>query len=207
MDDIEAEVAKVEAKMDELKARLVALTRLKNGRLLGFPDEILARYDYMLQRWNDPPRTDDHPTTSLLCPFNNMYIPIDTMIAPLIVEIWKAGWKTDLSCQDNYPKGYIWIDFRYSHHLEKFLNVILKGEMEDISVADNCFSFEYVPNSWKFKFHNYPHFASHTHEESSFDSDASIEAEPIKRVSTSVALRFPQTDLSFVYDKLVKHNQ
>lgn len=36
---------------------------------------------------------------------------VDANIAPLLKKLWRLGFTTYLSCQDNVPEGYAWIEF------------------------------------------------------------------------------------------------
>jgi hypothetical protein len=48
---------------------------------------------------------------------------VDERLAPLIAELWKAGWETIRSCQ-RHTTGRVWIEFAQAPHVEKFLNVV-----------------------------------------------------------------------------------
>lgn len=50
---------------------------------------------------------------------------IDEEIAPLVLELWKAEIETVNSCQDNFPKGYVWIQFGSAGDAEKFLDIVV----------------------------------------------------------------------------------
>ena len=73
-----------------------------------------------------------HPTVSLEC--KGEMIDIDVEIAPLMKEIWKAGIETNMSCQDNTPKGYILLGFHGSMAADSFLLVVFGGQ--DIKNSD-----------------------------------------------------------------------
>ena len=51
-------------------------------------------------------------------------IEIDTYIAPLIRQIWAVGIDTLNSCEENVPRGYIWIEFATSEDLREFLAIV-----------------------------------------------------------------------------------
>lgn len=48
---------------------------------------------------------------------------VDKGLAPLILELWKAGWETLQSCQ-RHTTGRVWVEFARAWHLEAFLNVV-----------------------------------------------------------------------------------
>jgi hypothetical protein len=49
---------------------------------------------------------------------------IDTAIAPVVLELWKAGWVTVLSCEAHAAAGKVWIQFMAAGQAEDFLNVV-----------------------------------------------------------------------------------
>jgi hypothetical protein len=62
-----------------------------------------------------------HPTIHIK--YHGEEADIDEQIAPLILEMWKAGIETCNSCQ-NEPNGWIWIQFASSWGMETFLTAI-----------------------------------------------------------------------------------
>ena len=48
---------------------------------------------------------------------------VDERLAPLIAELWKAGWETIRSCQ-RHTTGMVWIEFAQASDVEEFLNVV-----------------------------------------------------------------------------------
>src|SRR5262245_35438023 len=48
---------------------------------------------------------------------------VDEGLAPLILEIWKHGIDTIMSCQENQP-GIAWIDFASAKDAERFLTLV-----------------------------------------------------------------------------------
>ncbi len=48
---------------------------------------------------------------------------IDRAIAPLIAELWRAGWETIRSCQ-KHPTGFVWVEFDQAADVEEFLDVV-----------------------------------------------------------------------------------
>ena len=52
---------------------------------------------------------------------------IDELIAPLIEQLWIAGVRTSMSCQQDYM-GCIWLRFPGSHNLQKFFNLTVKDD-------------------------------------------------------------------------------
>ena len=52
---------------------------------------------------------------------------IDAAIAPLIREMWVAGIRTVMSCQETDP-GQAWIEFEEVGHLVRFLDIVTRYE-------------------------------------------------------------------------------
>jgi hypothetical protein len=50
---------------------------------------------------------------------------VDAGLAPLILEIWKAGIPTTMSCEENLP-GWAWIDFLTAEDAEHFLSSVAR---------------------------------------------------------------------------------
>lgn len=49
---------------------------------------------------------------------------IDEELAPLITELWRAGWETSRSCQEHIETGYVWVEFRNPLHVEDFVRAV-----------------------------------------------------------------------------------
>lgn len=49
---------------------------------------------------------------------------VDVKIAPLVLELWKAGLSTNRSCQDHGEARKVWIAFDLVEHAERFLNIV-----------------------------------------------------------------------------------
>ena len=61
---------------------------------------------------------------TILVTFNEMEADIDVEIAPLILEIWRAGITTTFSCQGG-RSGLAWIQFLTSGDAAQFLNSVV----------------------------------------------------------------------------------
>ncbi len=171
-------------RLDNIKNRLLTNPSILNNKYLIYP--IIEEYEYILNN-SEENHFIAHETIKLK--YNNQYIDIDKKIAPLITEIWKAGFKTNNSCQNNVPRGYIWISFNDSIDMKKFINIIFQGKnnKEDIIVR-GLDSPCYTPNSWKYKIDIYNLY------------------EPVDNIFVNCSIRFPFTDLKYVYKKILHHN-
>ena len=67
-----------------------------------------------------------HP--AVVVEFGELREEIDVKIAPLILEIWKAGIQTMMSCQETNP-GFAWIEFDSPEDLLRFLNLVTEHEV------------------------------------------------------------------------------
>lgn len=63
------------------------------------------------------------PHRTLHVQHGDMEADIDEEIAPLVLEMWKAGIDTFMSCQSN-PSGWVWIQFSEQWAATKFLNIV-----------------------------------------------------------------------------------
>src|SRR5580700_6559394 len=64
---------------------------------------------------------------------------IDEMIAPVIRQIWIAGIRTIMSCQEASP-GVAWIEFDEFDGLVQFLNIVATFEKNADTVYDRVIS-------------------------------------------------------------------
>ena len=123
--------------------------------------------------------TTNHPTQTIS--HEGMTAEVDEMIAPLILNLWKLGINTVLSCQDNPSSyligGWIWIVFTTEQDYEKFIS-IAAGE----------------PNSIPESLYRRAMYGASSYgkcwEHESWDSDGSSEFR--------VSILFPQSDLQSV---------
>lgn len=139
----------------------------------------------------------NHPTTTIS--HEGMTAEVDEMIAPLILNLWRLGINTDLSCQDNVPDKWVWIMFSSANDAEYFLAIAAKEFNSDPESLYNRIRQQWECNSecWKYSAHprdlNVDCFET---------GDNSIDEEPYEDSSPeflfSISVRFPQSDLSAV---------
>ena len=133
---------------------------------------------------------------------------VDVGIVPLILEIWKAGIETMMSCEDNRG-GWVWIAFPVAECAEHFLNCVARYE-EDIYSLYNRIRHAWTPPTptldgwWEYDLMvddmavTWEELEDGTIEESCTDpSDFSL----------SVSIRFPRSDLSVVMKNLAEYNR
>ncbi len=50
---------------------------------------------------------------------------MDKDLAPLILELWRAGWWTTNSCQEHPPTGMVWVEFERPMFALGFLDAVV----------------------------------------------------------------------------------
>jgi hypothetical protein len=128
---------------------------------------------------------------------------VDEGIAPLIREMWIAGIRTSLSCQQN-TLGRIWIDFPDVFELIRFLNIIARyGDgLYWRMKAGRCDDTK-PPPDWEYTV--------------TLDDDALVEDivndcieesyQPPADFAVAISVRFPPQDLPTVLERLVEFNE
>jgi len=119
-------------------------------------------------------------------------VDIDVKLAPLIKEIWAAGIRTSMSCEDNVPANYCWIEFTDQNELARFLDAVTNN----LSSADDTevllgSRIQQLTNEfelqWLYQYN--PIFDERT-----------------KKMTTEISVRFPCSDLECVWRCMQKHN-
>ncbi|AYV80921.1 MAG: hypothetical protein Harvfovirus10_19 [Harvfovirus sp.] len=123
-------------------------------------------------------------------------VEIDRNISQLIQELWNADILTTNSCEDNVPKGYVWIEFESPRALEKFMDIIFLGENFENDVFERSISgYDHPGKKWKFKINI-------SGDDDELDNGNNI----VKIINIYPSVRFPQEDTSYVYEKIKKFN-
>jgi len=169
-------------------------------------------------------KPENHKTTTLI--HLNEPIEIDEMIAPLISEIWKAKIITLNSCENNIPKGYIWIQFDTGNDCTKFLNIIFKNldinasETKDIYTRAMNYQDYKLEGRWIYDVNIDSIDNSDLDDSNLLDNSNSLgnsdsktdsslnlsKVNPVLFVETNISVRFPQIDLDFIYKRFLEHN-
>lgn len=132
---------------------------------------------------------------------------IDKAIAPLILELWKAGIATYLSCQSS-PAPWVFIQFAYPDDLVCFLNIVGQFELGRRSLhrrmqRGNSLPEGKLPGRWWYRMVVLDLAAVHF-EDDELDEDG-LPGPPNWRVTYS--LHFPRRDLPTVLRRIVAHNE
>jgi hypothetical protein len=133
---------------------------------------------------------------------------VDAGLAPLILEIWKAGITTTMSCEENRP-GWAWIDFLTAEDAEHFLSSVARYDANMYSLynriaqawdpptgaVEGCWEYTLTVNDMAV-------------------SQVEIEDGVIKESCTdpsdfliSVSIRFPRSDLPMLLRNLTAYNR
>lgn len=133
---------------------------------------------------------------------------IDEELAPLILELWKAGIGTVNSCQENRP-GWVWIEFYDTSHAVAFINIVARYE-EGIQTFYNRIRQAWVPRegeleeAWEYSVHPIDMAVY----------DISVDDRYIEESCSgpsafifSLSIRFPRPDLPLILKRVRQHNK
>ena len=84
-----------------------------------------------------PTSENDHVTKKVLYPFDNKFVQIDEGLVEFMKALWKAGFKTDFSCED-WEKGGTHFSFISTPSvIEKFIMRMRKSDDAILSTYFN----------------------------------------------------------------------
>lgn len=106
-------------------------------KVIGQPDD--------LQRVAAETPMIRHETVTVQHP-DGYEVALDLEIAPLVVEMWRAGVRTRMSCQEGHD-GYSWLVFEDLDDLANFLSVVGVYESPEDSVWNRMTDHEAVAPS------------------------------------------------------------
>jgi hypothetical protein len=123
---------------------------------------------------------------------------IDMAIAPLVLEVWRAGLRTVNSCQDN-PSGFVWLEFESLGDATRFLDIAVQpaGAVPDDLHDLYHRAFREGPGAfWPLsrRLWLYKVLPRNTGQPDLVQADFLL------------SVRFPQTDLPAVLERLRAHN-
>lgn len=135
---------------------------------------------------------------------------VDVELAPLIRELWAAGWSTYASCQDHPGTGKVWIGFSESNHAAAFLNAVAihqKSKKDSLWQRANDWGFGFLePTSVHNKGGDWEYHLTVT--DDSHDNAASkFVAFGKPDFLLSVSVLFPRRDLSVVAERMRCYNK
>lgn len=131
----------------------------------------------------------DKTHKTVLVKYRKRKARIDEDIAPLILECWKRRITTTNSCQDNVPKGYVWIEFFSSFDAAEFIRILQIKHTPDLNGLFNrvyqrwWYEGGSIRRKWRYRAH-----PTQIGEITFF----------------AVSIRFPRSDLPFVLSRFRK---
>jgi hypothetical protein len=136
----------------------------------------------------------DHETELVYNGTLRKKIKIDKQIANLMEMVWANGIKTCNSCEDNVPKGYIWIEFLTSNDLQKFLDIVFEDVDSDDNLYERAFVYyKHKKDAWQY-------------DTGVFRDDGEEEGDDgTKEIFVTISLRFPFKDKEFIQNKLTSY--
>lgn len=153
------------------------------------PDHLMDQIEFEMKKSADGSVYVKHETVKLQH-FTNYDIDIDKNIAELVKYIWQCRIDTDCSCENNVPRGYIWICFSTSNDAERFLKIVTKdddGSELYARILDGIPGT--TPNAWIYDLNI-------------VDRDYDEESGRLyNELYISVSIRFPQSDYEWVCEK------
>jgi hypothetical protein len=126
---------------------------------------------------------------------------VDEEIAPLVLELWKAGIVTTNSCQENFP-GIAWIEFLSTRDAKKFLNLIVEYPVDTeepfwetlYGRITGCGS----DDAWDYNLHLYDRGV----DEEVVGNEVIQNCTGPADFEYSVSIRFPRTDIPLILERL-----
>jgi hypothetical protein len=134
---------------------------------------------------------------------------VDELIAPLVLNLWKLGIKTNLSCQNN--KGKVWIDFFSAVDAEEFLNYVAEFDRSEESMYQRMGGTVFGGGNndqwydWQYDIHCEDYAVSYPNMDEEPDADDLVmEFDGEHAFIFSVSVRFPTEDLTRVMERIEK---
>lgn len=135
-----------------------------------------------------------HKTVQIYNNFKKSYIKIDEGISTLMHLIWANGIETCNSCEDNVPVGYVWLEFRSSDDLQRFLKIVFDDVPSENELYERAFlEYEHKKNAWIYD-------TSVVRDDGEDEDDIGT-----REITATISLRFPNTDKDFIQDKLTQY--
>jgi hypothetical protein len=126
---------------------------------------------------------------------------VDEEIAPLILELWRCGIWTLMSCQEG-AHGYVWVCFPDPNEAAEFMNIVAEFDPAPESLYQRMLSDWDVPNNWIFD--TFPRDDNLFEEDPTSDDVHEYHKGP-PDFAFEISVRFPPSDLPAVMTKLAAH--
>ena len=135
--------------------------------------------------------------------FYDQYIDIDRGIVELMCHIWRAGIRTSNSCENNVPTDYVWIQFRDTKDLKKFINITFRDIERTSGIYDRSLSEDYDPKNCDRWVYNYD---LRDVVQDIEDFDIVKNDHDALNLYCFASVRFPKYDYSYILEQFKKHN-
>lgn len=136
---------------------------------------------------------------------------IDRGIANLVLELWKADIDTRNSCENNVPRGWVWIEFTTAFDAEAFLNIVAQDYEDDANSLyqriNRIWQNDHIDESKDWIYHAYPVDVSLDHVVDEIEGTCSVVPDGPPQFMLTVSVRFPRKDLAEVTRRMVKWNK
>jgi hypothetical protein len=124
---------------------------------------------------------------------------VDKAIAPLILDLWRAGCDTLNSCQDNRGEGgevqRVWIHFVTVADAERFMGIAAGEPSDEVESLYSRIVGEADAHDW-YEFRRNRAWSYDAHPEPWTDDNGR------DRITLSVSIRFPFSDYQAVLDRV-----
>jgi hypothetical protein len=169
----------------------------QNG-LMWRLQEIMTKTEKNIDKDIDYPPWYKHPTVKLTYPFrNDEVVEIDTEIAELIQEMWKAGVKTSSCCQGNGDEP-IWIRFPSVEDYRKLVEIVWTDTLYNVDSSLSA-------NRWKHQYY-VGQIGEYNLRLNMVGPHHDIPDLYIKKLYTSIGATMPRSDIPFMLSQLKRHN-
>lgn len=125
---------------DEWNPKLEMDVKVKHGEEWLTWDELCDRHHKAKSGCDDPfcelsHRSEPHDYRFICMDSeqknDQQWEQVDCGIAPLVEALWQRGMMTTLSCENNVPKGFVWIQFDGINSAAKFMDRIFHHCFDD----------------------------------------------------------------------------
>lgn len=127
---------------------------------------------------------------------------VDEGIADFILECWKAGCLTGMSCQGEPGESPVWVMFLDAGMAEQFLNIVCAFEEDTESIWNRAAHDHEPDDDWE---------AFRAERAWRYDvvvDDWAEQATGVPRqFELAISVRFPHSDLDVVLERLRRHNE
>lgn len=187
------------SKTNDIKQRYIAKIVDKLNEMPVIDNDEYERLVFKIDKMIASRTRKSHKQAKVYNPIIDDYIEVDEGIAELLCHIWHAGIETLLSCENNIPDNYFWIDFYNMDNIKKFLTIVFTGTQKYCPQYKRAFWRE--DKRWLYR-------TIYENENSSDDSNDDTNDFDVNIVSvhTDPSIRIPKKDYKFVLERFKQYN-